>query len=173
MDFVISLSISAHTKFENPGPTSRRPFLAASGAFALPCTPRGSFSPGDPHKGIQNHLPQDCSGRQNQVLIIFSKILAESWSGTSSIGLGSPRPRIRRCLCVCNIFDGQFRAQIHILESGCKARPSNGGYKVPSSFVCNPARLTEVVLPSFVARPETILRTNASYQVVSIIRYIK
>jgi len=32
--------------------------------------------------------------------------------------LGSPRRRICQCFCVRSIFDSQFGAQIHILESG-------------------------------------------------------
>jgi len=61
---------------------------------------------------------RSCSGRQNKVWIFFSRILAESWSGTSFIGFGSPRRRTCQCFCVRSIFDGQFRAQIQIWESG-------------------------------------------------------
>ena len=56
--------------------------------------------------------------------IWFSGFLAESWSGTSSIGFGSRRRRVCRCFCVCSVLGGQFRARTKISFETC---PSNGG----------------------------------------------
>jgi len=72
------------------------------------------------NRSTNKNSTQDCSGKPNKVQTCFSKILAESWSGASSIGFGSPRRRISRCFCIRSIFDGQFRAQIHVLDSGRK-----------------------------------------------------
>jgi len=50
--------------------------------------------------------------------MFFPGIWAESWSVTSSIGLGSPRRRICRCLCVCSVLGGQLRGRVNILKPG-------------------------------------------------------
>ena len=84
--------------------------------------------------GLYISYSRSCSGRPNKVLTFFSEILVESWSGTASIGFGSPRRRICQCFCARSIFDGQFRAQIQILESSRKkskkVRASKTGYNI-------------------------------------------
>jgi len=85
------------------------------------------------HLGLLGSIHQDCSGKPNKVLI-FSSILAESWSGTSSIGFGSPRRRICRCLRVRSISDGQFPAESGIWNPAAKKVKNVRASKTGNTF---------------------------------------